>query len=188
MKLKQYIRYEMNFEGNFPAICIGFMGVSFFLRILYYFGFVNLQDIRGGELIFSLILPLLLCGAFIVLFRVAKWNAPGIFAILGSVLCLLLIIWSFSTGNLLRTFLSILMYIIAAAVLLATAGGFLPGKLPATVVFAVILIFRFFLYSLDQSGIGAYAIEGSSLCLIISLLALTRCFKPYVRQTVTKHA
>ena len=186
LNLKQYIRYEMRFEGNWPGICVGCMGLSFFLRILYYFGLVHLQDIGGGETFFSLILPLLFSCAFIVLFRVVKWNAPGIFAILGSVFCLLLIIWNFSSGDFLRIILSVFMYIIAAAVLLATAGGYLPGNLVSTAAFAIILVFRFLLYSMGQSGLSAYIAEFSSLCLIASLLALTRCFKPHIRQNDVK--
>ena len=45
LKLKQYVRYEMCFDGSFPGICVGFMGLSFFLRACYYFGVVNLLDV-----------------------------------------------------------------------------------------------------------------------------------------------
>ena len=161
---------------------MGSVGISFFLRVLYYFGIVNLQDIGGGEIFLSLILPLLLCSAFIVLFRVLRWNAPGIYAIIGSAVCILLLIWNFSTGDFWRILFSIFLYIVAAVLLLATAGGYLPLKEPATIAFVLILLFRVLLYSTGKSGLGEYICEFSSLFLILSLLALTRCFKPHEKR------
>ena len=186
MKLKQLIRYEMCFEGKWPDFCAAFMGVSFFLRILYYFGFLNLNDISGGEIFVSLILPLLLCCVFIVIFRLIKWNAPGIYAILGSAFCLLMLIWNFSSGDILRILLGTFMYIIAAVALLAAAGGYLPSKLIATVIFGAIAVFRFCNYSLEQPNIGAYIFEFSSISIIVSLVALTLCFKPRIHHNKSK--
>lgn len=182
MQLKQYVRYEMLFSGKRANICMGSIGISFFLRALYYFGIVNLQDIGGGEVFLSLILPLFVFSIFIVLFRVIKWNAPGIYAIVGCVICLLLMIWNFSTGDFLRIFLSVLVYLLASVLLLATAGGYLPIKAPATIVFAAILLFRVLLYSKGQGGISQLVIEFSSVFAILSLLALTLCYKPHEKR------
>ena len=61
MKLKQFVRYEMNFNGFAANVCAGSIGLSFFLRILYYFGLVNLKDIGAEETFFFLILPWVQC-------------------------------------------------------------------------------------------------------------------------------
>ena len=177
MQLKQYVRYEMVFNGKWANICMGSIGVSFFLRVLYYLGVVNLQDISGGVLFLQLILPLLIFSIFIALFRVAKWNAPGVYAIVGCAICLLLMFLNFSTGDVLRIFLSFLVYLAAAVLLLGTAGGYLPWKAPVSICFALVLLFRLLLYSKEQTGFPAHIMEISSLCMIVSLLALTFCFK-----------
>ncbi len=182
MKLKQYVRYEMDYRGNWSAASAVFMGLSFFLRVLYYFGFINLKDIGAGEVIFSLILPLLLCGTFLVFFSLLKWNAPGLFAIAGVVFCLLLMGWNFSSGNVLRILLSIFLYVFAAVILFATALGYLPGKLPSTAVFGVIFGCRILLFSFSASGIASLSLEFSALFLLLSLLALTRCFVLHTKQ------
>ena len=96
MQLKQYVRFDMNFSGNWPKICMGTIGISFFLRVLYYFGIVNIQDIAGGEVFLFLILPLFVFCVFIALFRVLKRNVPGIYGIIGCVMCLMLMILSHS--------------------------------------------------------------------------------------------
>ncbi len=182
MKLKQYIRYEMDFQCGWAMCCGGFIGLSFFLRALYYFYFVNLQDVGGAEQFFCLILPLLLCFVFVLLFRILKWNAPGIFAILGSCFCLLLMFWNFSSGDFLRALLSVILYIAASVILLGTAGGYLPSRLPAAAVFAGMLLLRFMLYSGKESGIAAWVLELSALSVLVSLLALCLCLKPRVKR------
>ena len=179
MQLKQHVRYDMHFNGTWANICMGSIGISFFLRALYYFGIVNLQDIGGGEVFLCLILPLLVFSVFIALFRIIKWNAPGIYAIVGCVICLLLMMWNFSTGDILRIILSVLVYFLGSVLLLATAGGYLRIKAPATIVFAAILLFRVLLYTKDQNGFSELVIEFSSFFAILSLLALTLCFKPH---------
>ena len=182
MQLKQYVRYEMFFSGKWANVCMGSIGISFFLRVLYYFGIVNLMDIGGGEIFFNLILPLFVFGVYIALFRVVKWNAPGIYAIVGCVICLMLMIWNFSSGDFLRIFLSVLFYIAASVLLLGTAGGYLPSKAIVSIVIGLILFFRVLLYWKGQDGIPAYITEVSSVFMLISLLALTFCFKVREKQ------
>ncbi len=181
MKLKQYVRYEMNMQSKWAGVCTGCMGLSFFLRVLYFFGLVNLSDVGAGVIFLDLILPLLFCAGYLIVFSVMKLNAPGIYAIAGSIFCLLLMLWNFSGGDVLRSILSVVLYILAAVVLLATAGGYLPGKLPSTLIFSVLLIARLLMYSLNQTGLGEYILEFSAVCILVSMTVLTRCFKPRTR-------
>jgi len=180
LKLKQYVRYGMDFTCKWSGLCIILMGLSFFLRIVYYFGLVNLEDIGGGEVFGCLILPLIVCGTFIILFRALKWNAPGIYAILGAFLCILLLIWNFSSGDGLRIILSVPAYIASAIILLATAGGYIPTKLPAALLLAVIFLCRSCFYSFDDSGLVSLVLEISVLSMIASLVVLSLCFTPHI--------
>lgn len=181
MKLKQFVRYEMNFTGFAANVCAGSIGLSFFLRILYYFGLVNLKDIGAGETFFFLILPLLVSCVFIILFRVVKWNAPGFYAILGAAICLILLVLNFSSGDVLLIILSLVLYPVAAVALLGTAGGYFPNKLPVVAAFALILTFRLFLNTFELTEITDYVPELADVAMIISLFALPLCFKSRVR-------
>lgn len=177
VKLKQYTRYQIDFGGKWilpAAIC---MGLSFFLRVVYYFGLTNIFSYDTGTIILQIILPLLFCAGYIVLLRAVKLNAPGVFAILGTAFCLLLMIWNFSSGDVLRILLSVVFYLFSGLVLLATAGGYLPGRLLSSAVFLVLLIFRFMLYRPSGSQIGQMVLEISVLCIPASLFCLTRCLK-----------
>lgn len=181
MKLKQYIRYQMNFRGRWLMPSKLLMGLSFFLRIVYYFGLTSFADHSFGEVLFWMVLPLLTCGAYIVVMSSLKLSNPGIYGILGAAMCLLLIIWSFSTGDALRIVLSILCYLIAGVVLLATSMGYLPGKLLSSVMFAVLLACRVLFY---RSGLGLFDwfLEVSVLTMLASIFCLTRCFKQLKRK------
>ena len=162
------------------AIC---MGLSFFLRVVYYFGFTNIFTYDTATIILQIILPLAVCAGYIVLLRAVKLNAPGVFAIFGAAFCLMIMIWNFSSGDALRIVLSILFYLLSGLVLLATAGGYLPGKLLSSAVFLIVLIFRYFLYAPSFRQIGQFTLELSVLCIPASLFCLTRCFKEAKNRT-----
>lgn len=177
VKLKQYTRYQIDFGGKWilpAAIC---MGLSFFLRVVYYFGLTNIFSYNTGTIILQIILPLFLCAGYIVLLRAVKLNAPGVFAIIGAAFCLMILIWNFSTGDILRILLSVVFYLFSGLVLLATAGGYLPGRFLSSAVFLVLLIFRFMLYRPSGTQIGQMVLEISILCIPASLFCLTRCLK-----------
>lgn len=177
MKLKQYIRYQVNFRGKWLMPAKVLMGLSFFLRIVYYFGLTTFADHSFGEVLFWMVLPLLTCGAYMVVMSSLKLSNPAVYGIIGAFMCLLLMIWSFSCGDALRIVLSVLGYLSAGAVLVMTALGLLPGKLLSSVLFVVPIVCRLLFY---RSGIGLFdwCLEISVLTMLASLFCLTRCFKP----------
>ena len=159
------------------------MGLSFFLRVVYYFGLTNILTYDAGAIILNIIMPLLLCAGYIVLLRAVKLNAPGIFAILGAAFCLMILIWNFSTGDVLRILLSVVFYLLSGLVLLATAGGYIPGRLPSSAIFMVLLLSRFLFYRPSGSQIGQLVLELSVLCIPASLFCLTRSMKEVKKKT-----
>lgn len=176
MNLKQYLRYQIDFSGKWVQPSALLMGLAFFLRLVYYLCLVSLHDCGIGEIIFSMLLPLLLTCGFIVLLRVVKLNAPGVYGIIGAGLCLLLLINSFWYDDPLRMALSILVYLAAGLVLLATAGGYLPGKLLSSVLFVLPLACRLLFYSIGNLAIIQWFLEASTLFIMASLFCLTRTF------------
>lgn len=172
MRLKQYLRYQIDFGCKWIRNSAFLMGLSLFTRILYLFVLSDVSQISVGAWIFQLILPFLLCTGYIVLLRAVKWNAPGIYAILGAAFCLFLIIWNFSSGDILRILLSIVFYAAAAVALLGTAAGFFPGKLVPSIILAVLFASRILFYGSRLSGIAQWVSEISVLSIIGSLFFL----------------
>lgn len=177
MNLKQYHRYSVHFSGKWAKAALISMGISLFLLTVYYFCFRSIDSIGFAECLFSLILPIVICIGFIALIRIIRLNSPGIFAIMGAALCILLLIGTFSSGSILRILLACIWYPLSALVLIACAGGFLPGKLPASIMFAVMLVARVLLFTLHLRGASAMVYEISELCMIISLFCLPMMFR-----------
>ena len=186
MNFKQYTRYQIDFRGKWVMPSALLMGLSFFFRIVYYFGLTNFAACGFGEIVFCMALPILVCGIYIVMLSALKWNAPGVYGILGAILCLLLLIWSFSTGDVLRIVLSVIVYLSAGVVLIATVGGYLPGRLLSSALFFVPLVCRFFFYDLGILGIFDYFLEASVLFMLASLFALTRSLKEAKHKPASK--
>ena len=63
-------------EGKWAGRAAAWMGLSFFLRMAHYFAFVNLNDVPGLEMVFSVILPLIISVAFVVMLKLPKLSTP----------------------------------------------------------------------------------------------------------------
>lgn len=181
MASRQYKRIELDFSGKWIKASVSCMAASLFFRFVYYFGFLNLADCGFGEVLFSVLLPLLLSIGFVVLVHFLHWNAPGTYGIIGAVFCLLMIIWSFSTGSFLRIVLSAAWYAIAAGVLLACTGGSLQSRGLCVMKFGAPIIVRFFLFDIGRLGIMQWALEGSVLCLLAAFMCVPMTLKRYTR-------
>lgn len=169
MKLKQYERYQINFFGKWVTASGGLIGLSIFLRILHFFGIHMISDFDTGVIVLRLAIPVVFSAFFIFLLNGIHWNAPGVYGILGIVFCLLLMIWNFSTGDVLRIVLSVLWYLIAGMILLATTGGYVPGRFLGFLVFAIPLCFRVLLYDVPFPALSDLFAECADLCLIASM-------------------
>lgn len=179
--MKRYHQYQMDFEGkwlNISALC---MGISLFLSALYYLGLNNMSDISVWERIVCLWLPMILGIGYLVLLRVLKWNAPGVYAIIGAMLCVVLILQSMTVGGAGKIVLSIPIYLLCAVVLLVVMGGFFPAKLPAMLMFGIAIGIRVLFFDLVGLTLAQWVAEGAGLACLASLL-----FLPMGTKTVNK--
>lgn len=172
MQLKQYTRYQLDFTSKWTAACGVLMGMSFFLRIVYYFGLMSLRDVGIIELLTSAIIGILLCGGMVIYLSCLHRNAPGLYAMAGAVHCLMLMILSFTSGSAVQIIIACIWYLLAAGVLLITAGGYLPGRLLAAFMFFIPIFVRFFFYDLGKLGLIAWFRE----LAVLSVLAALGCF------------
>ena len=160
--MKQYRQYQMNFTGKCAGYSAACMGLSMFLAALYYLGLNYLADTGAGELIFCLWLPLVSGTAYLVLLRVMRWNAPGTYAIIGAVFCVISIFGSFAVGAG-RGVFAIPVYLICAAVLLVVVGGFFPSSLPVALVFGIAIVLRILLLDIGRLSLVQWVREGAHL-------------------------
>lgn len=181
MATRQNKRIEIDFSGKWiktSAVC---MAASLFFRLVYYFGFMNLADCGFGEILFSMLLPLLLSGAFVVLIHFLQWNAPGTYGLIGAAFCLLMIVWSFSSGSFLRIVLSAAWYAIAAGVFLSCTGGSLQSRGLCIMMFGAPIAVRFVVFDIGRLSITQWALEGSVLCLLAAVMCIPLALRRHTR-------
>lgn len=182
MKMKQYCRYMVDFNSKWVRACSMLMGLSFFACLLHYFAIASIRDVGVVELICSLLMGIFLGGAFVVCITCLHLNAPGLYALMGAAQCLCILILSFTTGGALRIVLSVVWYVLAALVLLGTAGGYLPGRLLAGVMFFLPMSVRLLVFDLGGLDLFLWVKELSVLCTLAALGCLSMGLTPINRK------
>ena len=178
MNLKQYDRYGMNFKDKWVDNCASVMGVSLFLRVVYFFGLTDFAACSAMQIVVDLILTIGLSVAFLVMLVGLRYNAPGLYAMMGGGLLLFLMITTFSTGDALRIIFAIPAYGLAAVALVGTVAGYLPGKLLAVCTLVLPLTVRFLAYDLGQLSLFTWVLEISRLLIIVSMLCFVTALRP----------
>lgn len=170
--MKQYHRYQMNFEGKaFWLSCI-FMGIPILLLSVYFLFLKDISEITGGVKFLYLWAPLLLCCVYLLLLWVIHWNAPGVYAILGALFSILLIAQLFANGDLLRSILGMVGYLVCGGLLILSAGGWLPGRLPAALCYGFMLLMRLLCYGFGRVSGSQWLVEVSILSILAGLMFL----------------
>lgn len=172
MQLKKYARYQVDFSSKWTTSFGVLMGLSFFLRIVYYFGLKSLRDVGFIELLTSALVGIILCGGTVVMLNVLRRNAPGLYGIIGAVQCLLVFVVTCTTGNWGRIILALVWYTLTAVILLITVSGKLPGRLLAALMFALCVVVRLLFFDLGHLGIISWVKE----LAVLSSLSAVACF------------
>ena len=167
-------KYRMDPEGKWHLGATAMMGVAFFLRAAYYFGFTRPENTGGFEMAMFLILPMVLELAFMVMIRGVKLNLPGVYGIMGAVFCAVLAVQGIMIGGVLRIILSIIGYLICGAALVGVGWGLLSKSLGVT---ALLLTFTVRLLAFDLKlltglRLVAFMREAAGLCVILALAFL----------------
>ena len=183
MKLRlDWKRCEMDLEGRSAAASLVLMGLFFFLRVLYYFGVVNLKDVGVGELICSGILPMVLAVGYLVLLRCVKWNAPLAYGGFGVLFCVFLIVWGFSMDGAVHIVFHTLFLVLGIAALAGICLELLDSRIWSCVPMALCLAYRFFIFDLPRltafRDIPTLVTELSILSLLGWLCCLAAALKP----------
>lgn len=80
LKLSKTTTCHLNARGIWGERAAAWMGLSFFLRMVYYFGLKNLNDVPGFEIAFSVVLPLIISVAYILVLKLPKLTHPMVSA------------------------------------------------------------------------------------------------------------
>ena len=176
------VMYNIDFRAGALKVSSFFAGFSFLLLAVYYFGITNLKDCPGGEIILSMLLPMLILAVFIVLLGGFRYPVTPVYGFLGTAYCVFMFIRAFSYGNPLNTLLAMIWYLLAAAVYLCTALGYIPAigialpvmLLPVAVRLLFVDIRSYFL----AKAYAAFLPEAAALSGLLAFGLLMLCLKP----------
>lgn len=171
MQLKKYSNYRIDFRSKALSASCTFMGLSAFMRAVHYLGIYGLNNHHIGTIIFSIFLPLAGAAAYIYLLKFHQLNAPGIYGFIGAGFCLVALLGSLFSGNILRIILSIPWYPAAALVLMATVSGNMPDSLLSALLFTCPIAFRLVLvlFGGGITGLTEWLTDAASLAAFASL-------------------
>ena len=147
LKLAKNMSCRLAARGKWGNLAAAWMGLSFFLRMVFYFGLTNFNDLGASELIFRVALPLLISVAFIL---VLKINALGI-PLAAGVLSVLFAVNYFLAENMsLGGVVSGILVLALAGLILAAVLGYVPQR--KWLLWAAVGVLAFRLIFVDLLG------------------------------------
>lgn len=177
MNLTKSARCHIRMDSRWASASAVCMGISVFIRAVYYFGLINLRDLTGFELAMEVILPMIVAAGYLIIIKGFRLNSPILFGgLIGLYAANYLLLMNTNVTGIVGGVLLVLM----AAVFIATGMGFIPYRIPVVSAAAVLVLFRFFVIDLNgyilplaQFHPVAYLPEASNLFgfLAVALMA-----------------
>lgn len=166
-----YIRMDSRWASA-SSVC---MGISVFIRAVFYFGLTNLRDLSGFEVAMDVILPMVVAAAYLIVLKGLLLNSPLLF---GGMIAILGVndLFTNSSGGA-GVFGGVLM-LVFAALFLSTGLGYLPNRIGVVCGAAVLVSYRVFamdmnlILPLKEFHPIAYLPEASSLFVFLAVALL----------------
>ena len=76
LKFKKNMSCRLAARGKWGNLAAAWMGLSFFLRMVWYFGLMNFNDLGAGEIVLRVVLPLVISIAFILMLKIKAFSLP----------------------------------------------------------------------------------------------------------------
>lgn len=175
MKLKQVVDYGMDLSGKAASVSAALMGGGFFAHALFYLIVRPFPQCAMAETVLCMALPLLVCGAWLVMLRLIPVEQSRIYGILGAAACVLLAIQGFFVAGGFASVLGLVWYLVCGAGFVVVSFGFLPYRLllgPVMLVPAAIKAIAL-LAGLFAKDYGACLYSASGLLVLLALGCLS---------------
>ena len=173
LKLSKTTTCRLNARGIWGERAAVWMGLSFFLRMVYYFGLKNLNDIPGFEIAFSVVLPLIISVAFILVLKLPKLTHPMAAAGLAVAFA---VNYFFTEQMNFGGVLCAILVLAMAGMILAAILGYIPERKWLLWTGMAVLAFRVlfvdligYLLPLSELKLIAYIPRASHLCGVLAL-------------------
>ena len=128
LKLSKSTPCTLDLEDKWSHRAAAWMGLAFFLRMVYYFGLKNLNDVPGGEVFLSVVLPLIISVAFILVLKLPKLPMLNYPITVASLSLAVAVNYFFMERMNFGGVLSGLLILLVAGMILAAVLGYIPQR------------------------------------------------------------
>jgi hypothetical protein len=158
-----HIRMQSRWAGA-SAVC---MGISVFIRTVYYFGLINLRDLSGFAVVMEVILPMVVAAGYLIMIKGLQLNSPILFGgLIGLYAANYLTLMNTNVTGIIGG----VLLIITAAVFIITGLGYIPNRIWVIASATILALFRFlvidlfgYILPLNELRPVAYLPEASNL-------------------------
>ena len=172
--MKLFERYNLNINGRCVAASALWMGVYFFLYVVYYLGLEYAFAQAGGTLFANMILPLILSGLYVILLKGVRLNIPVVYQVLGFALCLLAILGHSGVQRI----IGVIWLVLAVAVSVCTLLGVLKSKAYMVVLFLAMPVYQAAVLYQGFPAFSLQAVEENLLSFAQLAMFLSVVFLP----------
>ena len=125
LKFAKNMSCRLAARGKWGSAAAAWMGLSFFLRMVYYFGLMNFNDLPAGEIVWRVVLPLAVSVAFILTLKVKRLGHP---LVAGGLAVAWAVNYFFAETMSFGGVVSGILCLATAALVLAAALGYVPER------------------------------------------------------------
>ena len=147
LKFEKNMSCRLASRGKWGNLAAAWMGLSFFLRMVWYFGLMNFNDLAGGEIALRVVIPLLLSVGFILMLKIKAFGLP---LAAGSMAVVYAVSYFFSENMNLGGVLSGILLLATAGLILAAVLGYVPER--KWLIWAALITAGFRLLFVDLLG------------------------------------
>lgn len=173
LKFEKTMSCRLAARGKWGNLAAAWMGLSFFLRMVYYFGLMNFNDLGGFEIGFRVAVPLLISVAFILMLKIKLFGTP---LIAGIVACVYAVSYFFAENMGIAGVVSGILVLLCAVLILLSALGYVPERKwliwagLASLLFRVVFVDLFgYILPLSEIKLAGYIPMASNMCGVIAV-------------------
>lgn len=176
LKFEKNMSCRLASRGKWGNLAAAWMGLSFFLRMVWYFGLMNFHDLAGGEIAMRVVIPLLISVGFILMLKIKAFGLP---LVAGGTAVVYAVSYFFCENMNLGGVLSGILLLATAGLILAAVLGYVPERKCLIWVALVTVAFRLifvdllgYILPLSELKPFAYIPMASNGCGLIAICFL----------------
>lgn len=176
LKFEKTMSCRLASRGKWGNLAAAWMGLSFFLRMVWYFGLMNFNDLPASEIVLRVVLPLLISVGFILMLKIKAFGLP---MAAGGMAVAYAVNYFFCETMTLGGVLSGILLLAAAGLILAAVLGYVPQRkwliwaALTTAAFRLLFVDLFgYILPLSELRLFAYIPMASNACGLIAICFL----------------